>query len=217
LKTHGRLSLHHHASSWISSGRRLATSTGGATADADNAIGPERQPPSFTFVEPVHPAITRVMRYGTRVQNIRTDVDTRVVFVRHGADCRRIEHTCARSAQQQGRRARTVSAPKAHPHVNIRRRAPEETIGDEPVDECIARKRIEAPEPLDLSLRQIETRDLFILSTDQVQPIRGTPCPGEHDEPPYPHELSERLVRHRPPSRRRGTATEQRRYQSVTT
>ena len=29
-----------------------------------------------------------------------------------------------------------------------------------------ARERIEAPEPLNLSLRQIETRDLFILSTD---------------------------------------------------
>jgi len=59
-----------------------------------------------------------------------------------------------------------VSAPKAHPQVNVRRGAPEEAIGDEPIDEGIARERIEAPEPLNLSLRQIETRDLFIFSTD---------------------------------------------------
>jgi len=104
-------------------------------------------------------------------QDIRTDFDDTVVFVRHGIDCRPIARTDARRARQQRGRALTVSAPKAHTHVDIRRCASEETIGDEPIDECIARERIEAPQSLDLRFRQIETGDLFILSADQVEPV----------------------------------------------
>ena len=106
LKTHGRLSPHHRASSSISVYFDASQRVQGPTATPPmrtTRSDPRLQPPSFTFVgacAPGHQAGCGVTLIWDEGQDIRTDFDDRVVVVRHGADCRRIERSCARLARQ---------------------------------------------------------------------------------------------------------------------
>ena len=105
--------------------RRVATRSGTtAPADADNAIGPDSATAIFHVCgacAPGRQAVRASRGLGTRV---RTSAQTSIIAsLSHGT-----KPTAAGSSvraldaprQQWRRRARAVSAPKAHAHVNIR-------------------------------------------------------------------------------------------------
>jgi hypothetical protein len=85
--------------------------------------------------------------------------------------CEGISALPVHARRRAGRSGVIPALPMVGAHIRVLVGAPEELSGDHSIEQRVARRRIEIPESLRLTLRQVQAGDLVVFRADQSRPV----------------------------------------------